>query len=156
MIAKLSLTLGTLLLVSGCTVYTTEEPRSAPARYDEPPPRAQRPPTRAPQQQNQSWQKLGEGVANGKNDRDVVPVGASEGTFRAIRLKVERSSVRMNDLIVHFTDGTKYSPSTPTVIQEGYTNTIDLPGSRRGIRSVEFRYSDTVGGGPSRVEIWGI
>ncbi len=152
MIAKLSLTVGALLLASGCTVYTTEEPATAPPpRYDEPP-RAERPP---PQQAG--WQKLGEGIANGKNDRDVIPVGASQGSFRSIRLKVERSSVRMNDLIVHFTDGTSYSPTTPVVLKEGTsTSSIDLPGNRRTIRSVEFRYSDSTGSGPSRVEIWGL
>lgn len=147
MTSKLSLMFGTMLLASGCTIYTTEEPaRSEPPAYDE-----------APQPAKQAWQKLGEGVANGKNDRDVIMVGSGEGSFRAIRLKVERSSVRMNDVIVTFTDGTRYSPATPPVIREGTsTSSIDLPGGRRTIRSVEFRYTDAAGGGPSRVEIWGL
>jgi hypothetical protein len=151
MIAKLLLTVGALLVASGCTIYTTEEPANAPGpAYDEPP-RGETPRPQA------SWQKLGEGIANGKNDRDVIPVGASQGSFRSIRLKVERSSVRMNDLIVHFTDGTSYSPATAPVLREGTsTASIDLPGNRRTIRSVEFRYSDSAGGGPSRVEVWGL
>jgi len=90
-------------------------------------------------------------------DRDVIAVGRAEGTFRAIRLKVERSSVRMNDLIMHFTDGTSYSSSTPIVLEEGTRKgPIDLPGKRRAITSVELRYSDSTGSGASLVEVCGI
>ncbi len=100
---------------------------------------------------------LGQGTANGRSDHDVVTVGRSEGTFRAIRFKVRRSSVRMSDVVIHFTDGTRYSPATRTVFTEGTTsNTIDLPGGRRSIRSVNFRYSDAAGSGSSVVEVWGI
>jgi hypothetical protein len=159
MFPKLALALGVVVVSSGCTVYTNEEPATPgapPPTYDDQGTRVSRPNPRNPSRQER-WEKLGEGVANGKNDRDVVPVGRAEGTFRAIRLKVERSSVRMNDLIVHFTDNTSYSFGKPVVFQEGETTApIDLPGKRRAIRSVEFRYSDSVGGGPSVVEVWGI
>jgi hypothetical protein len=159
MFSKLALVAGLVVVTSGCTVYTNEEPATPgapPPAYDNPGTPVARPNPSNPSRQER-WEKLGEGVANGRNDRDVVPVGRAEGTFRAIRLKVERSSVRMNDLIVHFTDGTKYSFGRPVVFREGDTTTaIDLPGGRRAIRSIEFRYTDSASGGPSVVEVWGI
>lgn len=131
-----------LLLASGCVIKTGDAARDpAPHRSTS----------------NDRWEKLGQGTASGRNDHDVVNVGRSEGTFRAIRFKVRNSSVRMTDVVVHFTDGTKYSPGTRTVFSEGtVSNTIDLPGGRRGIASVNFRYSDGAGSGDGVVEVWGI
>ena len=159
MFSKLALVVGLVAASSSCTVYTNEEPRAPgapPPVYTDSGTPVARPNPNNPSRQER-WEKLGEGVANGRNDRDVVSVGRSEGTFRAIRLKVERSSVRVNDLIVHFTDGTSYSFGQPVTFREGdTTSAIDLPGRRRAIRSIEFRYSDARGGGPSVVEVWGI
>src|SRR6185503_15419881 len=91
-----------LFLAVGCVVRTVDNrPTSDPGDT-----------TRSPRSSVERWEKLGEGTANGRNDRDVVQVGRSEGRFRAIRLKVERSSVRMQDIVVHFTDGTRFSPNT--------------------------------------------
>jgi hypothetical protein len=131
-----------LLLASGCVIRTGGDVNDPPAR------RAS---------SNDRWEKLGQGTANGRNDHDVVNVGRSEGTFRAIRFVVRNSSVRMSDVVIHFTDGTQYSPQTRAVFSEGVTsNTIDLPGGRRTIRSVNFRYSDSSGTGSGVVEVWGI
>lgn len=132
-------------LGAGCVIHTGEDVHDpAPARA----PRAS---------SNDRWELLGTGTANGRNDHDVVLVGRAEGTFRAIRFKVRNSNVRMSDVVVHFSDGTTYSPGTRTVFAEGVTsNTIDLPGGRRSIRSVNFRYSDSAGTGNGVVEVWGI
>lgn len=157
MLSKVALFAGVVVVSSGCTVYQEPAPAGPPPpAYDNQGTPVARPNPSNPSRQER-WEKLGEGVANGKNDRDVIPVGRAEGTFRAIRLKVERSSVRLNDLIVHFTDGENYSFGRPVVLQQGdTTSTIDLPGRRRAIKSIEFRYSDAAGGGPSVVEVWGI
>ncbi len=157
MFSKLALVAGVVVVSSGCTVYQEPAtPGAPPPTYDDPGTRVARPNPNNPSRQER-WEKLGQGVANGRNDRDVVSVGRAEGTFRAIRLKVERSSVRVNDLIVHFTDGTSYSFGKPVVLSEGDTTSpIDLPGKRRAIKSIEFRYSDAAGGGPSVIEVWGI
>lgn len=133
-----------LALVSGCVVHTGDEANHpAPAHHRS--------------SSNAEWEKLGQGTANGRNDHDVVTIGRSEGTFRAIRFKVRNSNIEMRDVVIHFTDGTVYSPSTRTVFTEGTTsNTIDLPGGRRTIQSVNFRYSDSSGSGDGVVEVWGI
>ena len=102
------------------------------------------------------WEKLGEATANGKNDRDVIQVGRSEGTFSSIRLRVTNSNVKMSDVVIHFADGTKYSPTTRVEFKEGeWSKPIDLPGKRRVIKSVNFRYSDASGSGNGVVEVYG-
>jgi hypothetical protein len=102
------------------------------------------------------WEKLGEGTANGKNDHDVITVGRAEGKFTALRFRVTNSNVKMQDVVVHFADGTKFSPTTRVEFKEGeMSNTIDLPGGKRTIKSVNFRYSDGKGAGNAQVEVWG-
>jgi len=102
------------------------------------------------------WEKLGEATANGKNDHDVVTIGRNEGKFSSIRLRVRDSNVKMQDLVVHFTNGEKFSPATRVEFQEGsVSRSIDLPGSKRAIKSVNFKYSDSSGSGAGVVEVWG-
>ena len=131
-----------LILGSGCVIHTGEDARDpAPSRASS----------------NDRWEKLGQGTANGRNDHDVLTIGRSEGTFRSIRFVVRNSNVRMSDVVIHFTDGNTYSPGTRTIFAEGTTsNSIDLPGGRRSIESVNFRYSDASGSGDAVVEVWGI
>lgn len=113
-------------------------------------------PTPAADSDKVKWEKLGEGTANGKNDKDVIQVGRAEGKFSAIRFKVTNSGVKLQDVVVHFADGTKFSPTTKLEFKEGEnSNVIDLPGSRRAIKSVNFRYSDSKGSGNAQVEVWG-
>lgn len=160
---KLALLAATLIAASACTIRTGEDARG-PTSYDQrnrsdggnvSPPRAT--PKKGAVARNGSWQKLGEGTADGRSDHDVITVGRKDGTFRAIRFQVRNSSVEMKDVVVHFTDGTRFSPTTRLVFQEGSTsNTVDLPGGRRAIESVNFRYSDSSGTGRAVVEVWGI
>lgn len=123
--------------------------------HEGPPPGRYRSTNPGPASNASAWEKLGELTVNGKADRDSLKVGRVEGRFAKLRLKVNYSALKMHNLVVVFDDGSKYSPDTRLVFQPGTTsNVIDLPGTRRAIRSIEFRYSDLAGGGRAQVEVW--
>ena len=133
-------------LVTGCTVHTYSGGR--------PPPRTTV--VSADGSAAAGWEQLGVLTVNGSNDRDSLPVGRSEGLFAALRIHVNNSALRMHNIVVVFADGTTYSPDTRLVFNAGSTSSvIDLPGTRRAIRRVDFRYTDLAGGGRAQVEVWG-
>jgi hypothetical protein len=101
------------------------------------------------------WNKLGERWVEGIRDRDVIPVGAHEGAYRRIMIVVEHSALEMHDVVVRFGDGSSFSPQTRHVFAANTrSHVIDLPGTRRNIRSVEFRYGNLPGGGRAQAELW--
>ncbi|MEZ4398894.1 MAG: hypothetical protein R3B06_02685 [Kofleriaceae bacterium] len=101
------------------------------------------------------WSKLGERIVDGRADRDVIQVGAKDGTFRVIKLKAEHSALELRDVVVVFGDGTRFSPPTRVVFsKDSWSRTIDLPGQARVIRRVEFKYGNLPGGGRAQLELW--
>ena len=101
------------------------------------------------------WEKLGERTVNGKADRDTITVGAKEGRFETIQIKVEHSALEMFDVLVTFADGTTFSPPTRLVFRNGdISKVIDLPGDKRTIKKVRFAYGNLPGGGNATVELW--
>ena len=101
------------------------------------------------------WTRLGERWVDGVRDRDVITVGAREGHYRRIMIVVEHSALEMFDLVVTFGDGTRFSPPTRHVFSANTrSHVIDLPGSDRVIRTVEFRYGNLPGGGRAQAELW--
>jgi hypothetical protein len=101
------------------------------------------------------WTRLGERRVDGAHDRDVIPVGAREGTFRKIMIVVDHSAVELRDVVVTFGDGSHFSPATQLVFgPNSRSGVIDLPGAERTIRNVEFRYGNLPGGGRAEVELW--
>ena len=127
-------------LALGCG-HRPEERRAAPREY------------RADDRTD--WNKLGERWVDGTRDRDVIPVGARAGAYRRIMIVVENSALEMHDVVVHFDDGSAFSPPTRHVFAANTrSHVIDLPGSRRNIRSVEFRYGNLPGGGRAQAELW--
>ena len=101
------------------------------------------------------WNKLGERWVDGTRDRDVIPVGARAGAYRRIMIVVENSALEMHDVVVRFDDGSAFSPPTRHVFAANTrSHVIDLPGTRRDIRSVEFRYGNLPGGGRAQAELW--
>jgi hypothetical protein len=102
------------------------------------------------------WKKLGERDVNGKVDKDVISVGADDGVFTAIQIKVEASSLVMHEIKVVFANGETFEPKTKlTFDKDTSTRNIDLPGDKRVIKRVEFKYGNLPGGGKARVELWG-
>ena len=100
------------------------------------------------------WNKLGERWVDGTRDRDVIPVGRW-GAYRRIMIVVEHSALEMNSVVVNFDDGSSFAPPTRHVFAANTrSHVIDLPGARRNIRSVEFRYGNLPGGGRAQAELW--
>jgi hypothetical protein len=101
------------------------------------------------------WVKLGERWVDGTHDRDQIPVGAREGTYRRIMIVVDNSALEMHGLDVRFDDGSVFSPRTRHVFApDTRSRVIDLPGSRRTIRDVTFYYGNLPGGGKAKAELW--
>src|SRR5438876_9053004 len=123
---KIALALVFTGLALGCA-HRPEERRAAPREY-----RAE---------YRGDWSKLGERWVDGTHDRDVIPVGAREGSYRRIMIVVENSALEMHSVVVHFSDGSAFAPETRHVFAANTrSHVIDLPGARRNIRSIEFRY----------------
>jgi len=104
------------------------------------------------------WEKLGERSVDGKMDHDTITVGKSEGTFRAIQLKVEHGAIEMYDLVITFGDGSTFSPPTRLVFKNGDTSkVVDLPGDKRVIKKIDFKYGNANqgnNGSNAQVEVW--
>mgnify|MGYP001328538819 FL=1 len=101
------------------------------------------------------WDKLGERWVDGKVDRDTIMVGRDDGRFSSIQLVVEHSAVEIYDVEITFGDGSKHSPQTRLVFGKGETTrVIDLPGAKRAIKRVDFKYGNLPGGGRAQVEVW--
>jgi hypothetical protein len=137
---KIGLVLVFTGLALGCG-HRPEERRAAPREY------------RADYRGD--WNKLGERWVDGTRDRDVIPVGARAGAYRRIMIVVENSALEMQDVVVRFDDGSAFSPPTRHVFAANTrSHVIDLPGTRRNIQSVEFRYGNLPGGGRAQAELW--
>lgn len=107
-----------------------------------------------------AWKKLGERTVNGRPnqiDTDTIVVGADDGWFTAVQVKVEQSALKMIDMKIHFGDGSVQDVSTAYSFGPNQTTrVIDLPGNKRIITKVVFRYSNVNDGrGNARVELWG-
>jgi hypothetical protein len=133
-----------LVIAAGAAVGCTH--RSEPPRHAS---RAR------PVESRADWAKLGERWVDGAHDRDVISLRDGDRRFRRLMIVVEDSALEMFDVVVTFGDGTRYSPPTRHVFAENTrSHVIDLPGSQRSIRSVEFRYGNLPGGGRARAELW--
>jgi len=101
------------------------------------------------------WTMLGERWVDGGHDRDVIAVGAREGTYRRAMIVVEHSALEMFEVVFTFGDGTQFAPRTRHVFSaDTRSHVIDFPGSDRVIRSVEFRYGNLPGGGRAQAQLW--
>jgi hypothetical protein len=90
---------------------------------------------------NERWEQLGQSHVDGRNDHDRISVNRRE-SFRALQLGVKGGAVEFQRVVVHFDNGADTELEIRDRIQAGgRTRSIDLPGDRRRIRSVEFWYS---------------
>lgn len=102
------------------------------------------------------WQKLGQRTVNGNVDHDVIYVANGSGPYSSVRLKAERSALELYDLVITFNDNTTYRPQVRQTFGRGESShAIDLPGGRRYIQRIDFRYRDLNGGKRAQLEAWG-
>lgn len=85
---------------------------------------------------------LGDSHVDGSTDHDSIRVGRSDGTFRAIQLRVSGGAINFDRVIVRYGNGTQEEIAIRRRIPDGgHTRMIDLPGDRRAIQSVDLWYS---------------
>jgi hypothetical protein len=86
------------------------------------------------------WVFLGDRHVDGKADRDNIEIKPGD-KFRAIQFRVDGGMVRFTKVIVHFRNGTREELDLHANIPSGgRSGSIDLPGQRRSIQSVEMWY----------------
>ena len=111
-------------------------------------------PTPTPAPPAKAWGKLG--VATIARGGGVIAVGKDAGAVRSVMLQVEGSDAVLQDVVIEFGNGEKFSPPTKLVFAEGSrSRTIDLPGDARFIRKVSFRAQNLPGGGRASIVLFG-
>ena len=106
--------------------------------------------------QGKAWTLLGTRTVADRVDHDVIPVTNDRGTFRQIKIKVERHGVDFRRVVVHFGNGSDQSVDMRGTIRAGgETRAIDLEGTNRVIRSVEFWYDANTRGRRAVVRLYG-
>jgi hypothetical protein len=77
--------------------------------------------------------------------------------FRALQLGVRGGAIEFHRIVVHFENGGDSDLEIRDRIEDrGRTRTIDLPGDRRRIRSIEFWYSKERWRSRPSVNVWGM
>jgi len=84
---------------------------------------------------------LGSRTVGFRTDYDEIAVGRMRGYFRQLLFKVDRNDMELFDLKIIFHDGTRVDLPTRLVFHKrGRSRLLDLPGNRRMIRKIVFRY----------------
>jgi hypothetical protein len=92
----------------------------------------------------QDWELLGRREVDYKGDRDTISVGSSKGQFKQLRIVVRGGSIEMHDMVVTFGNDKTFSPDLRHKFNENSSSrVIDLPGEKRNIRRIDFRYRST-------------
>mgnify|MGYP001172811217 CR=1 FL=1 len=107
--------------------------------------------------QHNKWEKLGERKVNLGLDHDRIAVGAGDGMFTKLKIRVKNSGINLHKMVVHYGNGEKQELEVREEIRKGgESRVIDLKGNRRVILSVDFWY-DTKGliNDKAIVELWG-
>jgi hypothetical protein len=93
---------------------------------------------------NGGWQLLGRKQVDFKNDRDRITVARSEGRLKRLEVRVEGAPVEINNMVVTFANGEKFTPEIRHRFDEGdRVKAIDLPGDDRRIKTIDFNYRST-------------
>ncbi len=91
--------------------------------------------------QQNKWEKLGERKVNLGMDHDRIVVGAGDGIFSKLKIRVRNSGINMHRMVVYFGNGEKQELEVREEIQKGGESRIlDLSGNKRVIKEVDFWY----------------
>jgi hypothetical protein len=109
------------------------------------------------QAQRGRWTFLGDSHVDGSVDHDSIKVGRSDGTFRAIQLRISGGAINFDRVIVRYGNGTQEEiPVRARIPDGGHTRVIDLPGERRIIESVDLWYGKDKWSKRPKVSLYGI
>jgi hypothetical protein len=104
------------------------------------------------------WVYLGSSHVDGRADHDKIKVGNGEGSFQALRLRVEGTAVKFDHIIVRYENGQEQQVAANFVVHGNSDSPrIDLAGSYRNIKYVELWYERGNWGGQNpKVSLYGI
>ena len=106
-----------------------------------------------------SWRLLGNTVASHMADHDIIVVAGPFDYFRRIKLKVTNSPLHLQRMVVRYQDGglPEKIDIRYLIPQGGESRIIDLKGTSRKLKSVEYWY-DTKGilNGKANVTLFGL
>jgi len=104
-----------------------------------------------------AWKFLGDQNVNLLIDHDVLVLGNSNDEFRQIRLQAPDGPVHIQDVKIHFDNGSIQDVPFNARIKSGQqSKVIRLDGGLRRINKITFWYN-TVGlfSGKSKLAVWG-
>ena len=91
----------------------------------------------------EGWDLLGEKKVDFVKSTDVIEVHSTY-KFTAIRFKIEKHEVRLNDLKITFQNGDKLEPSLDDVLPaDQYSREIELSPDGKFVNKIEFKYRTT-------------
>ncbi|MDZ4708933.1 MAG: hypothetical protein SH818_11090 [Saprospiraceae bacterium] len=103
-----------------------------------------------------SWKLLGEQNVNLLIDKDVIELGNNQDEFRQIRLIAPDGPVNVQDMKIHFDNGSVQDVPLNAILKSGQqSRVIRLDGGLRRVDKIIFWYN-TVGlfSGKSRIAVW--
>jgi hypothetical protein len=103
------------------------------------------------------WTYLGDSHVDGTVDHDRIKVGRSDGTFRAIQLRISGGAINFDRVVVRYGNGTQEEIPVRARIPDGEsTRVMDLPGERRIIESVDLWYGKDKWSHRPKVSLYGV
>ena len=104
------------------------------------------------------WVPLGSRTVTDKADHDTITVTGAKGTFTAVKFEVRQHAVDFHRVVIHFANGGDQNVELRNTIRAGgESRVIDIDGTDRVIRSIDFWYdAKTLGrGGRAVVRVLG-
>ena len=91
----------------------------------------------------EGWDLLGEKKVDFVRSTDALEVHSSY-KFTAIRFKIEKHEVRLNELKIYYQNGDKLEPSMDDIIPaDQYSREIELSQDGKFVNKIEFKYRTT-------------
>ncbi|MEP7267998.1 MAG: hypothetical protein ABI844_10260 [Saprospiraceae bacterium] len=103
------------------------------------------------------WNRIGERSVKFTSDKDVIRVGGND-EYSKLKIKVVDAPLHLGDMDVYFENGEHFDVALrENIRQGGESRVIDLPGNKRRIDRIEFKYHTTgkVRGGTANVIVFG-
>ena len=103
------------------------------------------------------WEVLGTRTVTDRVDLDTIAAGR-QGTFRALKIRVEGRAVQFRDVKIHFANGDTQDVALRNVIPAGgESRVIDIEGRDRVVRSIDFWYdAQSIAGRRAVVKVYGL
>ena len=104
-----------------------------------------------------TWTAIGSRVVSDSTDHDTIVISAAQGSYRSVKIIVQRSPVRLHRLVLSFENGERRELRLHELLPAGgETRIIHLKGAEQSIRGVDFWYDPkTVGHRGVLVELIG-